>query len=128
MTKQAKICIIILSTLVAILLFLFVVQKIVINSHATITQSQQTKANPAIENVTLYISPRCSYCIMAKSLLNKYDVEYDVIDISESPALRQKLIDETQQKTVPIIFINDKFIGGYTQLLELEQKGFFKSN
>lgn len=126
MTKQAKICIIILVTLSLSLLFLFALQKIVMSYNEPVYASKETAAKPATYNVTLYILPSCGYCTMAKALLDKYNIEYNVIDISDSPILRQKLVDTTKQKTVPMIFINEEFVGGYSQLLELERQGFFK--
>jgi len=33
--------------------------------------------------------------------------------------LRNRLIEKTGQKTVPQIFINDQFIGGYTELTKI---------
>lgn len=123
MTKQVRICIIIFLFLAAILSCLFTVQKTTTYYTPAINTTNAVKS---IDNVTLYILERCSYCLMAKNLLNKYNIEYDAIDISDKPELRRKLMDETKQRTVPMIFINNKFIGGYTQLLELEKSGFFE--
>ena len=123
MTKQARICIIIFLFLAAILLCLFTLYKTTTHYSPAINK---TKTINNIDNLTLYILERCSYCVMAKNLLNKYNIEYDVVDVSNKPELRKQLMDETKQRTVPMIFINNKFIGGYTQLLELEKSGFFE--
>jgi glutaredoxin len=34
-----------------------------------------------------------------------------------------KLVSQTGQNTVPYVFVNDEFIGGYQNLLELDKAG-----
>lgn len=77
------------------------------------------KMNPS-KKVVIYTTPTCPYCIRAKELLRNKNIEYKEVDLSNNPSLRKQLIEKTGQKTVPQIFINDKFIGGYTELSKLK--------
>jgi glutaredoxin 3 len=72
--------------------------------------------------VILYVKKGCSYCNMAKEFLTKNQIAYEVIDLSFDLDLQKKLVLKTGQTTVPYIFINNKFIGGYSNLLKLEIK------
>ncbi|NRB10964.1 MAG: hypothetical protein HRU35_05065 [Rickettsiaceae bacterium] len=58
----------------------------------------------------------CHYCVLAKKLLSDKKINYEFIDLSENQDLYLKLVKQTKQKTVPFIFINNDFIGGYQDL------------
>tara|TARA_S200000501_G_C20471395_1_gene589586 strand:+ start:238 stop:453 length:216 start_codon:yes stop_codon:yes gene_type:complete len=63
---------------------------------------------------------------MAKKMLNDMGLSYKEIDIEENDISREKLSNLTGGYTVPQIIINDKVIGGFTQLLQLNQSGKLK--
>ena len=60
---------------------------------------------------------------MAKKMLDDMGMSYQEIDIEEHNISRDKLLNLTGGSTVPQIIINDKVIGGFTQLLQLNQSG-----
>lgn len=74
--------------------------------------------------VTIYTTPFCPYCVMAKRLLTKKAVAFEEIDVSGSPrereALRQKAGGLT---TVPQIWIGTHHVGGSDDLHALEYAG-----
>ena len=72
--------------------------------------------------IQVYSTPYCPYCDAAKRLLNKKGLNFEEIDVSD-PEKKQALKEKTGWRTVPQIFINEKMIGGYQELLELDQKG-----
>ena len=75
-------------------------------------------------NVTLYSTTVCPYCIRAKQLLERKGIEYKEINLSnEAPDVRIELMQRTNHRTVPQIFIKDQFIGGFDQLYALEREG-----
>ena len=59
----------------------------------------------------------------AKKLLDDKGLSYEEINIEESGLSRDDLVKLTGGNTVPQIVINDKAIGGYDQLLKLNQEG-----
>jgi|TARA_B100001094_G_C17699222_1_gene561828 glutaredoxin len=63
---------------------------------------------------------------MAKKMLDDMGLSYTEIDIEENNISRDKLSNLTGGHTVPQIIINDKVIGGFTQLLQLNQSGQLK--
>lgn len=71
--------------------------------------------------VIIYSKDKCKYCVDAKNFFIFKDTPYIDIDITWDKELHQKLSQETGQTTVPYIFINGKFIGGYQQLIDLEK-------
>ncbi len=70
------------------------------------------------EKVAIYTLPTCPYSINAKKLLKKYHMNYREIDVSNSQD-KQSLIKKTGHRTMPQIFIQDEFIGGYDDLVTL---------
>jgi len=72
--------------------------------------------------VTLYSTNTCPYCDRAKALLKSRGLSYDEVSLQDDPEGLQHLIQKTGQRTVPQIFINDIFIGGFTDLLALDRE------
>lgn len=74
--------------------------------------------------VVVYSTSVCPYCVRAKQLLERKGVAYNEINLStEAPEVRLELMQRTNHRTVPQIFINDQFIGGFDQLYALEREG-----
>lgn len=71
-------------------------------------------------NVIVYSSGLCPYCTMAKQFLVRKGIEFEEIRIDMEPEKRQEMMEKSRQRTVPQIFINNNAIGGYTDLIALE--------
>ena len=67
----------------------------------------------------MYSKPQCGYCKMAADLLAENDIEFDIILVGKdcSVAELQEVVGHPVT-TVPQIFINDKYVGGYSELVE----------
>ncbi|SDB81078.1 glutaredoxin 3 [Acinetobacter boissieri] len=77
-----------------------------------------------MSKVIVYSTTVCPYCVRAKQLLQRKGIEYKEINLSnEAPEVRTELIQRTNHRTVPQIFINDQFIGGFDQLYALDREG-----
>ena len=59
----------------------------------------------------------CSYCTKAKELLNSKAIEFEERNISKDWTKEQLLEAVPNAKTVPQIFLWDKYVGGYDSLL-----------
>ena len=70
----------------------------------------------------MYSTRWCGYCVRAKALLDSRGLEYEEIDLGEALD-RAKLNELTGGWTVPQILIDDKPIGGYTELWRLDREG-----
>lgn len=60
---------------------------------------------------------------MAKDLLNSLQVEFEEIDITNSPEKMEELSKKSHMMTVPQIFVDDKCLGGYTDIAKLHSEG-----
>ena len=73
--------------------------------------------------IIIYSTTWWGSCIAAKKLLNDKDLSYKEINIEEANISRDELTKLTGSYTVPQIIINDEVIGGFEELLILNQKG-----
>lgn len=72
-------------------------------------------------DVIVYSSAHCPFCDMAKRLLERKGVEYQEIRVDLDPAQRKEMMQKSRQRTVPQIFINNKAVGGYTDLVAIDR-------
>ncbi|HET8726823.1 MAG TPA: glutaredoxin 3 [Alphaproteobacteria bacterium] len=74
--------------------------------------------------VTVYSSPFCPYCFMAKKLLKDKGVTFEEIDVAKEPARRAEMRERAHGRhTVPQIFIGDAHVGGCDDLYALDRAG-----
>ena len=73
--------------------------------------------------ITIYSTSWCQPCKLAKRLLESKGLEYSEIDIEEKGWSREDLNNITGGRTVPQIVIDGKTLGGYDDLLKLDQEG-----
>lgn len=72
--------------------------------------------------IHIYGSYKCFYCRLSKELCKSYGLKYNFFDINKIQYkvkvnnLRQKGIIPEKYNSIPIIIINNKFIGGFSQL------------
>jgi glutaredoxin 3 len=77
-----------------------------------------------MSRITLYTTPSCGYCLSAKRLLRERGLPYEEIDVSTNAALRREISAANgNYRTVPMIFVGDRFIGGYTELAAMDRQG-----
>ncbi len=72
--------------------------------------------------VIVYSKSYCPFCDRAKNLLKNKGVAFEEINLDDKPDELQALKMKTGQMTVPMIFINEKLIGGFSDLSALEAK------
>lgn len=72
--------------------------------------------------ILIYTANLCSYCIMAKRLLDKKGVSYTEINVDAKPGLREEMMHKTKRRTVPQIYIGDFHVGGFDDLYALDQQ------
>ena len=77
-----------------------------------------------MSRVTVYSTANCSFCMRAKTMLEKWDIEYDEKRIDQDQAAMAEFAEVTNgARTVPQIVIDGKPIGGFTELTELHMDG-----
>lgn len=73
--------------------------------------------------ITIYSTQHCPYCMAAKELLASKGIEFEEIDLTENPDLREDLSKKHEYRTVPMIFIGEEFIGGFQELQQRASAG-----
>ena len=73
-----------------------------------------------MKKVVIYSNDLCSYCNKAKSFLMRENISFDEINISQNDQLEEDMIKKSSGlRTVPQIFIGEKHVGGYDDLLKI---------
>jgi len=73
------------------------------------------------DQVAIFTREGCSYCTKAKALLK--NLGYDYAEVPLDHRIRTKVIGAVTGKgTVPQVFINGRYIGGYEELLAWSKK------
>ena len=73
--------------------------------------------------VVMYSTGFCPYCVRAKMLLKKKNVEFTDIRIDLEAHERSVMEQRSGRTSVPQIFIDDFHVGGCDDLFALEQAG-----
>lgn len=77
-----------------------------------------------MQEVTMYTTAVCPYCVQAKRVLKAKGVDQITeIRVDLEPAQRQHMMEVTGRRTVPQIFINAHHVGGCDDLHALEDAG-----
>lgn len=65
--------------------------------------------------VTIYSTPTCVYCNMAKTFFKANDVAYTEHNVASDLVKRKEMIDKTGQMGVPVIEANSQVIVGFDE-------------
>jgi glutaredoxin 3 len=72
----------------------------------------------------MYTTAVCPYCIRAKQLLAARGVgAIDEVRVDLDPQRRDEMMQKTQRRTVPQIYIGDTHVGGCDDLVALDAAG-----
>jgi glutaredoxin 3 len=78
-------------------------------------------------HVLMYTTAVCPYCTRAKQLLKARGVEQiEEIRVDLDPERRDEMMQKTQRRTVPQIFIGETHVGGCDDLYALDASGQLK--
>ena len=72
--------------------------------------------------VKIYTKSSCPACDLAKQILNQKGVSFEEFVMDDKPEELKTLINKTNLKTVPQIFINEHLIGGCSDMIDLDKK------
>ena len=65
------------------------------------------------KTVTIYSTPTCHFCQIAKEFLKNKGVAYTEFDVAHDLEKRQEMIQKSGQMGVPVIFVGDEMIVGF---------------
>lgn len=74
--------------------------------------------------VLMYSTGTCPFCVMAERLLRARGVQdIEKIRIDTDPQKREEMMEKTQRRTVPQIYIGETHVGGFDDLSALDRAG-----
>ncbi len=73
----------------------------------------------SMDKIVIYSADWCSSCVTAKRFLEEKNIPYEEINIDRQGISRSRLIELTGRLAIPTIVVNEKVIGGYTELTKL---------
>ena len=68
-----------------------------------------------MSKVTVYSTPTCHFCHMAKDYFTSKGVVYEDFDVSTDLTKRKEMVDKSGQMGVPVILIDDKLVVGFNK-------------
>ncbi|XP_051870796.1 uncharacterized protein LOC127569854 [Pristis pectinata] len=85
-------------------------------------QEEQVVLQELVGRITVYTITGCLHCLRAKAQLTNMGLPFVEVNIKDNAELRQQVMDLTGRRTVPLIFFNNKFIGGNDDFQKLSQE------
>jgi len=74
-------------------------------------------------NVVVYSKDNCPFCVGVKNLLEGKNVTFKEVNVSSDQAALDEIVKKTGHQTVPQVFVDGRFIGGFQELQALDQSG-----
>jgi len=74
-----------------------------------------------MKKVTVYSTPTCHYCNLAKDYFKEKGVEYEAFDVASNIEKRKEMMEKSGQLGVPVIVVDNEVVVGFdkTKLAEL---------
>ena len=73
--------------------------------------------------IVLFTIYGCPYCRNSIRFLKMNNIPHKAINIGNNARMMMKLAESTGWKTVPKIFVQGRFIGGYNELMQAAETG-----
>ncbi len=67
------------------------------------------------KNITIYSTPTCVYCKMAKDFFAKNNISYKEFNVAEDLKAREEMVSKSHQLGVPVIDIDGQFFVGFNR-------------
>jgi glutaredoxin 3 len=71
----------------------------------------------------MYITAACPFCQSAERLLLEKGVRIEKVRVDLEPARRAEMMQRSGRRTVPQIWIGERYVGGCDDLYALEREG-----
>ena len=71
------------------------------------------KEGDKMEEVKVYTTPMCIHCKLVKEYLDEKGIEYESIDLLKNEDEVKIFTEKTQQMSVPVTMLGDKFVIGF---------------
>ncbi|HKE47948.1 MAG TPA: glutaredoxin 3 [Rhodanobacteraceae bacterium] len=72
----------------------------------------------------IYTTGTCGYCVAAKNFLKSRGCDYSEVRIDRDPVKMAEMLERSGgRRSVPQVFINGAYVGGYEELVAAERSG-----
>lgn len=68
-----------------------------------------------MKKVTIYTTPTCHYCKLAKAFFNDHSVAYEEHDVQADLTAREEMLNKSNQMGVPVILVNEEVTIGFDE-------------
>lgn len=68
-----------------------------------------------MKNITIYSTPSCVYCRMAKAFLQSQNIPFEEKDVLADLAAREEMVKKSGQLGVPVIDVDGQIMVGFDQ-------------
>lgn len=65
--------------------------------------------------VTVYTTPTCHFCHMAKKFFTEHKVPFTEHDVARDLVRRKEMIEKSGQMGVPVIFVGNELVVGFDE-------------
>lgn len=80
-----------------------------------------------MKKIVIWTFRTCPFCVKAKALLDRLNVEYEEVRIPFGDKRLDELALKTGCTTLPQIFVKDDYIGDCSKLFELYEEGVLEN-
>jgi glutaredoxin-like YruB-family protein len=69
-----------------------------------------------MKKVTIYSTPTCHFCSLAKDYFNENNVQFEAFDVAGDLEKRREMVEKSGQLGVPVIVIDNQVIVGFDKM------------
>jgi glutaredoxin-like YruB-family protein len=69
----------------------------------------------ATKKITIYSTPTCHYCNLAKDFFKEKGVKYEEFNVATDLAKRKEMVEKSGQMGVPVIAIGNDVVVGFDE-------------
>lgn len=73
--------------------------------------------------VTVYTTSFCGACLRAKKLLERRGIPFTEVGVEDHPGLREQLLARSGRRTLPQVYVGERYLGGADEITALDQRG-----
>jgi len=73
--------------------------------------------------VTVYTTGFCGYCTQVMTLLTRRGIPFTEVSVEDHPGLQGQLLARSGRRTLPQVYVGERYIGGATEVAALDRSG-----
>ena len=73
--------------------------------------------------VTVYTTSFCGACLRVKTLLERRGIQFTEVSVEDHPDLREQLLAKSGRRTLPQVYVGERYVGGADEMTALDQRG-----